>query len=102
MNKSDNFLFKVMVIAGGICAFTAPILLGVVSLLLVAGVLSFQSFATRVFFFILGVISFLSLAVMTTYEWAKMESQRHSEKELAMAMRKRHREQTKAKIFGKR
>ena len=101
MNKSDNFLFKVTAIAGGICAFTCPIL-GVVSLLLVAGVLSLQSFATRVFFIILGVISFLSLAVMITCEWAKMESQRHSEKELAMAMRKRHREQTKAKIFGKR
>ena len=101
MNKSDNFLLKVTAIAGGICAFTGSIL-GVVSLLLVAGVLSLQSFATRVFFIILGVISFLSLAVMTTCEWAKMESQRHSEKELAMAMKKRHREQTKAKIFGKR
>ena len=49
-----------------------------------------------------SILSFLSLAVMTTCEWAKMESQRHSEKELTMAMKKRHREQTKAKIFGKR
>ena len=107
MNKSDKYL-RIVTIAGTDCIFTAVLLM----FLLLSVVLDMAplKIAFRVFFITLCAVHLLALLTFIVYKMLtftickiRMVSIEKKElKELEMAMRKRHREQTKAKIFGKR
>ena len=96
MNKSDKY-FRVAKIAGAVCIFTAGVL--IILLLLISFGMVPLPLVYKVFFITLCAVHLLALSTFIT---CKIRMISIEKKELAMAMRKRHREQTKAKIFGKR
>ncbi|MBQ6510592.1 hypothetical protein IJI94_01335 [Candidatus Saccharibacteria bacterium] len=99
MNKSDKYL-RVATIAGAVCIFTAGVL--IILLLPISSGMAPLRPVYKVFFITLCVVHLLALSTFITCKIRMVSIEKKELKELAMAMRKRHREQTKAKIFGKR
>lgn len=99
MNKSDKY-FRVAMIAGTVCIFTAGVL--IILLLPISSGMAPLQLVYKVFFITLCAVHLLALSTFITCKIRMISIEKKELKELAIAMKKRHREQTKAKIFGKR